>query len=618
MTQEEFEALVGRLEPESRSHPTRYRRRVIALALAGYAYLAVVLALLLALFALALFSVAYLKGAGVKLAFVIGAFLWFVVSALWVRLLPPEGIKVTAREAPELLAVVERLRKALDAPPFHEVVIDGNYNASVVQVPRLGIFGWYRNYLTIGLPLMKVLTPAQMEAVIAHELGHLAGGHGRMSNWIYRLRLGWGRLLHALETSQSRGTFLFKPFFTRYEPYFHAYSFPLARANEYEADAAAARLTSTRSMATALATVEVMGAYMEKRFWPSVQEQIAEQPRPSFRPAADLDKRLAAGVAAEEEKEWLESALKRPTTVADTHPSLSDRLAAINEPAAIERPAPGQGADRLLGGSLDGIVQRLDEQWVAAVGPAWEQQHEKLRHDRERLTELQASKAGGTALDADQMIDLALLTEGIGEGEAAALPLFRDARDAAPDNASANFHLGVRLLKSDDDGGIALVERAMQIDISATVAACEILRDYAWRKGRAEDARNWDRKLADAAKAEEAVWRERTHILPKDKFDRHGLDPAVIERLRKELAGIGVLKAWIARKRLQHNADHPIYVLGIISTSFWKWARKAHTEAVEQAVYEKVRLPQTTIVVTLVGDHAHFRSKFRWKRARVL
>jgi hypothetical protein len=96
------------------------------------------------------------------------------------------------------------------------------------------------------------------------------------------------------------------------------------------------------------------------------------------------------------------------------------------------------------------------------------------------------------------------------------------------------------------------------------------------------------------------------------------LDKAVIERLKKDLAAVGVRKAWIARKRLKHSADRPMFVLGIISTSFWKWARKEHTEAVVQAVYEKVQLPATTIVVTLVGDHAHFQTKYRWKRARVL
>lgn len=50
MTNEEFEALVGRLEVQARSNPARYRRRVIALAFAGYAYLGFVMTLLIALF----------------------------------------------------------------------------------------------------------------------------------------------------------------------------------------------------------------------------------------------------------------------------------------------------------------------------------------------------------------------------------------------------------------------------------------------------------------------------------------------------------------------------------------------------------------------------------------
>ena len=43
-----------------------------------------------------------------------------------------------------------------------------------LQLPRLGIFGWYRNYLIIGMPLMKSLTCEQFKAVLAHEFGHLA------------------------------------------------------------------------------------------------------------------------------------------------------------------------------------------------------------------------------------------------------------------------------------------------------------------------------------------------------------------------------------------------------------------------------------------------------------
>src|SRR5262249_21700409 len=137
-----------------------------------------------------------------------------------------------------------------------------DFNAAVVQAPRLGLFGWYRNYLLIGLPLVKALTVEQFKAVLAHEFGHLSKGHGGMSNWIYRQRLRWSRLIAALEAAESWGVFLFRPFLRWYAPYFNAYSYPLARANEFEADATSARLASRQAAAEALTAVNVVGSYL--------------------------------------------------------------------------------------------------------------------------------------------------------------------------------------------------------------------------------------------------------------------------------------------------------------------------------------------------------------------
>ena len=50
-----------------------------------------------------------------------------------------------------------------------------------------------------------------------------------------------------LEVSESKGRFLFMSFLNWFVPYFSAFSFPLARANEYEADAISVRLTSLAS-----------------------------------------------------------------------------------------------------------------------------------------------------------------------------------------------------------------------------------------------------------------------------------------------------------------------------------------------------------------------------------
>src|SRR6516225_1867399 len=160
---------------------------------------ALVLLVAAGLFFATIATVGYLKGAAIKLALIFGGFFWVVAGAMWVRLDPPKGRPIANSDAPELFALIDKLRRALGAPRFHHVLITEDFNAAVVQFPRLGLLGWYRNTLLIGLPLMKALTRQQLAAVLAHEFGHLAGGHGRLGNWIYRLRFGWARLAQALQ-----------------------------------------------------------------------------------------------------------------------------------------------------------------------------------------------------------------------------------------------------------------------------------------------------------------------------------------------------------------------------------------------------------------------------------
>ena len=288
MTNEQFEALVSRLDSQVARAPSAYRWRVALLALLGSAYLTGVVLAVAGLFVGLLVSAMWLKALAIKLAIFVGAFLWLVLRALWVKVPAPEGRDLRARDAPQLFAMIEELRRALRSPRFHRVLVTEEFNAGVVQSPRLGMFGWYRNYLLIGLPLMKSLSVEQFKAVLAHEFGHLSRNHGRMSNWIYRQRLRWARLMAILDASESSGRFLFQPFFQWYAPYFSAYSFPLARANEYAADATSAQLTSPRAAGEALTAVNVVGSYLAEHYWPGIHKLADERPQPNFAPYSGL------------------------------------------------------------------------------------------------------------------------------------------------------------------------------------------------------------------------------------------------------------------------------------------------------------------------------------------
>jgi Zn-dependent protease with chaperone function len=615
MTNEEFSALVSRLEQQSRARPGWYKARVALLAILGYGYVGIVLALLLALSAVVIASAVYLKALAVKIAIPILIVVGLVLKAMWVRLPPPEGRALGPREAPALFEMIERLRRKLKAPRFHRVLLMGDFNAAVVQQPLLGMFGWHRNYLLIGLPLMKSLTREQFEAVLAHEFGHLARGHGRMSNWIYRLRMTWARLMSALEEQKSWGAFLFRRFFNWYAPYFSAYSFPLARANEYEADATAARLVSPGALGQALTAVNVIGSYLGENYWPRIYRQADDLPQPRFAPFTELGGGLASDLKDESSvRRWLDQALERVTTVDDTHPALAERVKAIGETPRFSPPAEGQAADCLLGEKLSGLTEEFDNNWREHIQPSWEQRHRDVQKARSRLAELDALAAaapGGEPV-LREAFERAKLTESVGAGPDAALAQFRRLNERAPGDSSISMALGLRLLARDDAAGVPLVERAVSEDEENILLGCEALRDYCWRMKREEEAHAWHKRLVERVELLEAARNERAELHIRDTLEEHGLSEEAVASLREQLQKIPKLrKAYLVRKRVEHLPHHALYVLGHAVTPWWNLLSSKRATAVQQAILDQVNFPGETLIVNVEGGNARFARKLR-------
>jgi Zn-dependent protease with chaperone function len=378
MDNRDFELLVERIERASRVRPGLYKAMVFGLAVLGYGFLAVVIAILVGLIVAAALAVRHTPALAIKAGLVLVVFLLVVVRALWVNLEPPEGRILTRGDAPDLFELLDRLRKELQTPPIHVVLVTPEFNAAVSQIPRLGLFGWHRNYLLLGLPLLQVLTREQFTAVLAHELGHLSHGHARSSNWIYRLRLTWLRLEVELSEHAPAGAQVISWFYRWYVPYFLAFSFPLARANEFEADETAARLTSPQIMSRALTTVSLVGAFLRERYWPGILKAAVDAPpQINFAPYSKLGVAVLADISAADRKKWVTAALSEVASFNDTHPSLQERLHAMGGTAEVDVPAQGQAADLLLRPALPRLLTAFDQQWHKQLVQWREQQGQK-------------------------------------------------------------------------------------------------------------------------------------------------------------------------------------------------------------------------------------------------
>jgi len=617
LTHEQFERLVAKLELRAQADPKAYARRVVLLAALGNAYLVLVLLLLAAIFIGMLASILVLKLLGIKLALFAGVLLWTVVKALWVPSSRPAGLPLARAQAPELFALVDELRARLKTEPVHGIYITDEFNAGIQQRPRLGIFGWPRNYLFLGMPLLASLSVAEFRSVLAHELGHLSKGHGRVSNWVYRQRLRWHRLQELFEARPSKAQFLFRPFLQWYAPYMLAYSFPLARANEYEADASGARLTSPRIAASALTRTEIIARYLSREYWPAIYRSADEQPRPGFLPYTELAGAVATRIEPQMTQAWLAEALQEKTGVADTHPCLSDRLKALGEAPQLEAATGPDAAQALLGASCATLTAALQDQWWQRIRDSWQQSYESAQKDRARLAELDTLAVGGTALSPQQAYDRALLRERVAKDEQGALELLRELHARLPQNGTVALSLGARLLRHDDGAGLELVRKAMELDPEVTGDACTVLRDYHWRMGEREQAKQWQDRLYDAQRRAEQSHYERNHLLLSDRLEPHGLAPADLAALQEALRALvpqGLGATYLVRKRVQRDTGQPLYVLGFRVRTWLPWQRANIAPAVLARINATIAFPGETLIISLDGKNYRFGRKLRWRR----
>lgn len=609
MNRTEFESLVSRLEIFARGNPQGYRLRLIGLVALGYGYIAGISLLLIALLCAAVLSVLFLKALAIKLVIPLMIVSWVVLRALWVRIPPPVGYVVTARTAPALFERIDALRRAIGAPRFHHVIITDDFNAAITQVPRLGLFGWHSNYLILGLPLLKCLTPEQLDAVLAHELGHLAGGHARFGNWLYRSRAVGAQLAESIARAGGSGNFLFRRFLQWYVPYFRAWTFPLARANEYEADAISTRLTSPRVAAEALTSVNIGAALLHQRFWPELYRHADDNPQPAYLPYRHLGHGLEQHFRNEDGQRWLAEALKAETNHADTHPALRDRLSALNEQPRVSPPATEASSDHLLGALRETLIATFDARWQEQVSHGWRQRYDDVQRGRGRLIELDGLAAGRT-LTCDEMLERAELLGDVAHDNDAALQQYRTAVETHADSAPAQYLYGLRLLERDDDRGEAHLLRAMALDPSAEGAVSEALRDYRWRKGDKTAAYAWHDKVERAEASDDQARAERSQLKLRDSLAPHGLTPQQTAAIIAQLREIGIYRAWLVRRVLRHLPEQPQLVLGFRATRPLRWHSRDRAEHQQKMILSRVAFPHDVMVVPVDGDNVNFQRRF--------
>lgn len=599
MTPERFERVAARFERLSASWPRLYRATLALAAVAGLGFVAFWLLVATVLLALVVAGlVARPNAVLVKIAIPIALLAWTLLRSTWVRFERPEGIALGRADAPAAWSELDRLRRLGRLPRIHRLLVDDRLNAAMAQTPRLGLLGWPHNDVVVGLPLLLALGPEPFRAVLAHELGHLSGRHGRMGARVHRVRATLRQALEALRARRSVLTGVFRAFLGWYGPWFQAASLALARQQEREADRFSAAATDARTAADALVASALAGWALDARYDPALSRRPAREPDPPPDRLSRLGEAVRSAWTDPEAPQALERTLRVRAGAGDTHPSLAERLRALGQAPRVPPPPARTAAEAFLGASLPQVQAALEAEWRGRVAGAWARAHEEGKRELERLADLDARAAAGP-LGVDEACERVTLTHRR-RGADEALPLAEATAARHPDHAVARFQLGRLLLGRHDAAGLPHLERAIALDPDATLACSRLIAAHHLAEGRRAEAAPWIERADALETAEAEAEAERARVSPHDPLEPHGLPP---ERLAAAVAALRanprVGKAWLARKRLRHAPDRDqVFVLAVRRRGQWyRLERKADAAALAKALSESVPLPRFAVFV---------------------
>jgi Zn-dependent protease with chaperone function len=359
---------IARYEALAKDDPAGYRRRLTFIAVLGDVVLTILRMIPVVL--LVAFSSLFYGGWFFQVLAVSTLLLFLWLGRPDFRL---DGRVLVREEAPKLFAEIDKLCAQLSVSGKFEVRLNDEFNAGATETRGLfGIIGTKR-VLVLGVPLLAILDKQQVLAIIAHEFGHLSRRHGRLGHWLYRTRVGW---LMYEESNRESDAILERAiswYGRAFVPYFSTLSFVHSRRCEYEADADAASVAGAAAFGEALSTLMAFDGLWEKK----IPQMIASQVESSATAPGGFMQQLslaARDVDTETKSAWLLQAMQKTASATNTHPSLRERLAALNVTPQLGS-LDNIAGEELLGKTWQGITKSSNESWQSRERLPWLLRH---------------------------------------------------------------------------------------------------------------------------------------------------------------------------------------------------------------------------------------------------
>jgi Zn-dependent protease with chaperone function len=233
------------------------------------------------------------------------------------------GPRLAPSKFPELFKEIEKIAHLTQQEMPREVYLISDVNAFVAE--RGGLMGMgSRRVMGIGLPLFHLLSVDELSSILAHEFGHFYGGDTALGPWIYKTRAA---IIRTVVNVGQTNRWLNVPF-EAYAKMFLRVTNAVSRQQEFTADQLAARTIGARATISGLQKVHKYGlafdAYFRQEYVPVIESGY----RPPLLSGFTMFLK-APSIQEAVNNYYQEQATQGQTDPYDTHPSLKERIAAL-------------------------------------------------------------------------------------------------------------------------------------------------------------------------------------------------------------------------------------------------------------------------------------------------
>ena len=428
--------------------------------------------------------------------------------------------------------------------------------------------------LVIGLALLDVLTADEFGAYLAVTLAR-AFGEDRLTARAYRSIQGWVDVALARPSQMGIGTVLAKVIALRCMGFLAADAVVASR--EAQARAPVARLWGETVLAAAMLRPAIYRSYADDVFWPELLKRHAANIEPpdamsqhramcrSPLPTDESIRRLNSAAAELEMKVEQESELAR----------------------AVKREAWPPASETLASTLQAPLTLAFDMAWRTGITPGWAEMRAAVARSAAELASLEAAGAHGPLTEAQELRRLELIDER--DGPARALPLYREWLERHPSNAMATLRTGYAALREHAPDGVALLERAMDLDPRFRAECCGLIAEELRAQGRESEALSYrGRQTAALTELEEAL-KARAKDKSSGSLIAPGLTVQEIETIVRHLQKFKmIVAATVARREVEQFPTIPCLVLAIRFDRWWSWM---HSERIDRVLAEAADVP---------------------------